>query len=67
MKNQDATTIDRRDFFRKITLGAGVAGAAAAGLAASKTKAAEPAQDPAKGAGYRETEHVKKFYDLARF
>jgi hypothetical protein len=67
MKSKDATTIDRRDFFRKITLGAGVAGAAAAGLAASKTNAAQPTRDSAKGAGYQETEHVKKFYDLARF
>jgi len=67
MKSKDATTIDRRDFFRKITLGAGVAGAAAVGLAASQTKAAEPTRDRTKGAGYRETEHVKRFYDLARF
>jgi len=67
MKSKEAISIDRRDFFRKMTLGAGVAGAAAAGLAASQTRAAEPARDSAQGAGYRETAHVKKFYDLARF
>ena len=39
----------------------------AVGLAADKTKAAEPAARTANSAGYRETEHVKKFYELSRF
>ena len=66
MSKKETTAIDRRDFFRKASLGAGVAGAAAAGLSASKVGAAEPDAGASKGAGYRETAHVKKFYELSR-
>ncbi len=66
MIKRETTAIDRRDFFRKASLGVGVAGAAAAGLSASKVKAAEPVPGASNGAGYRETAHVKKFYELAR-
>jgi hypothetical protein len=66
MTKSEAVSIDRRDFLRKAGLGAGAAGAAAAGLAASRAKAAEPGATSPKSAGYRETDHVKKFYELAR-
>ena len=66
MSKRKTTAIDRRDFFRKASLGVGVAGAAAAGLSASTVKAAEPVAGASNGAGYRETAHVKKFYELAR-
>ena len=66
MSKRETTAIDRRDFFRKASLGAGVAGAAAAGLSASKVEAAEPVACASNSAGYRETAHVKKFYELAR-
>ena len=66
MNKRETTAIDRRGFFRKASLGVGVAGAVAAGLSASKAEAAEPVVDAPKGAGYRETAHVKKFYELAR-
>ena len=64
MSKKKTASIDRRDFFRKVGLGAG---AAAVGVAASTAQAATPEKDPAKGAGYRETEHVKTYYELARF
>jgi hypothetical protein len=67
MGKKETAAINRRDFFRKASLGVGVAGAAAAGLSASNAKAAEPDADASKGAGYRETAHVKKFYELSRF
>ena len=66
MSKKETTAIDRRDFFRKASLGAGVAGAAAVGLSASKVEAAEPSAGASNSAGYRETAHVKKFYELAR-
>ena len=66
MSKRETTAIDRRDFFRKASLGVGVAGAAAAGLSASKVKAAESVAGASNGAGYRESAHVKKFYELAR-
>ncbi len=67
MSKKETAAVNRRDFFRKASLGVGAAGAAVAGLSASKAKAAEPAKGASTGAGYRETAHVKKFYELARF
>jgi len=66
MSKRKTSAIDRRDFFRKASLGVGVAGAAAAGLSASKVEAAESGAGASKGAGYQETAHVKKYYELAR-
>ncbi|MEJ1995596.1 MAG: formate dehydrogenase [Limibacillus sp.] len=66
MSKEKATEMGRRDFFRKATLGAGVAGVAAAGLAKGAA-AGEPVKQQASGSGYRETDHVKKYYELARF
>ena len=54
--------IGRRDFFTKA--GAGAVGAAAAGLVATQSAAAAKPEEGA--AGYRETAHVKKYYELAR-
>jgi hypothetical protein len=66
MSTKDSATVGRRDFFRKAGLGAGAVGAAAVGISTAGAKAAEPAKSP-NAAGYRETEHVKKFYELSRF
>jgi len=53
----------RRNFLKLAGLGT-IAGAAAV-VGTKSVQAAEPA---AKGdSGYRETEHVKKFYETARF
>jgi len=61
MSQKEKAPVNRRDFFRKVGLGAG---AAAVGLSTSEARAAAPAEAPAKG--YRETDHVKKYYELAR-
>jgi hypothetical protein len=66
MNKRETSAIDRRDFFRKASLGVGVAGVAAAGLSTSKAEAAEPGAGASTGAGYQETAHVKKFYELSR-
>jgi hypothetical protein len=60
-----AKQIARRAFFRTATVGATAAGVAALGLAAPKA-AAKPGTEGSV-AGYRETDHVKKVYALARF
>ncbi len=65
-EKKEVRLVDRRNVFRKVGLGAGALGVAAVGLSASKAKA-ESAKSPSKGAGYRETDHVKKYYELARF
>lgn len=57
------TGVGRRAFIRKTGLGAGVLGAAAVSIA----KPAAAAADQAKPGAYRETEHVKTYYKLAKF
>lgn len=63
--DKDAKVAARRQFLKLASLGA-VAGtvAAAAGDGRNEAAAAEPEQ---RAKGYRETAHVKKVYELARF
>ena len=65
-KKKEEIAVGRRDFFRKAGLGAGAAGAAAVGLA-SGTAQAKTADASERKSGYRESEHVKTYYKLARF
>lgn len=59
----EASVAERREFLKLATLGTVLGGAAIA--AGGKAQAASPAE--AKGHGYRETDHVKRYYELARF
>ena len=54
---------DRRDFLKLASLGTLAGGAALATGSAAQAAVAE--EDT--GSGYRETEHVRKFYELAKF
>ena len=47
-------------------LGAGAAAGVAVAAVSGKAEAAEPVKSPS-AAGYRETDHVKKYYELAKF
>lgn len=67
MKDKKLKASRRRDFLKLAGLGAGAAGAAAVGLAGPKSEAAAGPADARAAAGYRESEHVKKYYALARF
>lgn len=67
MKDKEAKSKARRDFFRKAGLGAGALGAAAVGLGGRQAEAATEGSDGKPRKGYRETAHVKKYYELARF
>ena len=62
MRKKEEINAARRDFFKKAGLGAG---AAAVSMTAAKAGAVEA--PPTNGNGYRETDHVRKFYQLARF
>ena len=64
-RDEEKKPAGRRDFLKLASLGA-IAGtvAAATGGKPEEAEAAEPAQG---AKGYRETAHVKKFYELARF
>ena len=55
----------RRGFLRKAGLASGAAAAAVATPALAQP-AAEPASQPETQRGYRETEHVRAYYDKAR-
>jgi len=62
---KDKSTLARRDLFRAAGMGVGALGAVAVGVAAG----AEPAEAAATATsqGYRETDHVRKVYELSRF
>ena len=64
MKPEQAAKPGRRDFLRFASVGA-VAGTVAAATGATVRDAAAATEEPTKG--YRETDHVKKVYELARF
>ncbi|HLS69270.1 MAG TPA: formate dehydrogenase [Kiloniellales bacterium] len=63
MKDKEVASAARREFFRKAGLGVGALGAAAVTLGAGDE--AEAAVE--KPNGYQESEHVKRYYELARF
>lgn len=67
MSKKDVKSKARRNFFRKAGLGVGALGAAAVGIRSGGADAAKEASPKGVRAGYRETAHVKKYYDLARF
>ena len=64
-KERKATSPARRVFLKTAGLGAG---AAAAGVVGAAALDAQPAAAEASkgGDGYRETAHVKRFYELAK-
>jgi hypothetical protein len=63
-KEQEASVAKRREFLKLAGLGSVGAVAAAASASAPVEAAVEP---DARGGGYRETAHVRKAYELARF
>jgi hypothetical protein len=63
--DQDGKAAPRRQFLKLASLGA-VAGTVAAAVGEGSKDAAAAAPEPA-GQGYRETAHVKRVYELARF
>jgi len=63
-KEQEASAAKRREFLKLAGLGSVTAVASAAGVSAPAEATDEPG---ARGGGYRETAHVRKAYELARF
>ena len=59
------TKKSRRDFLKAAGIAGGAAGVAAVALTSKSVTAAVP--ESGKSSGYRETDHVKKYYELARF
>ena len=66
MKKLNPDKVQRRSFLK----GAAVAGAAVGtGAVSTQTLANAAAEqtEPAKNSGYRETDHIRAYYKLARF
>jgi hypothetical protein len=64
-ERQEAQAVSRRGFIRLAAQGTGAAGAGAVGLAAASVAQADEA--PARrNSGYRESDHVRAYYELAR-
>ena len=68
MKQTDKTaaTADRRAFLKLAGAGAVTGGAALVGASGWSAEAAAPTTAGGQDTLYRETEHVKRYYELAR-
>ncbi len=65
-KQNTNPSLARRDLFRVAGLGVGALGAVAAGVTVTGgTAEAAPAETVSTG--YRETDHVRRVYELSRF
>ncbi len=67
MKDEQKNTVGRRDFLRKVGIGAVGAGAAVAAPLATPAKADSENNDEKRKARYQETDHVKTYYRVNRY
>ena len=65
MDTSNKKTLPRREFLKAAGITGAAAGVAAVTLSGTQAKAA--VSETSGHAGYKETEHVKTYYDLARF
>ncbi|MEP2943487.1 MAG: twin-arginine translocation signal domain-containing protein [Hyphomicrobiales bacterium] len=63
MAHKEEMTSDRRSFLKMASVGTLVGGAAAV----TGTTAQASEEPKIHGSGYRESDHVKKVYELSRF
>ncbi|WP_281628690.1 transcriptional initiation protein Tat [Vibrio sp. St2] len=62
MKDNKDVNTSRRDLLKGLTTAA-VAGAVVAGTTAAAAEAVQPEKETAKSKGYRETQHIRDYYD----
>jgi hypothetical protein len=67
MRQKKSKTIPRRNLLRVAGLSAGATGVTAAALSGGPAKATEPSEAGSGKTNYRETEHIRKFYDSTRY
>jgi nitrous oxide reductase len=65
MMKKAEKSLPRRDFLKAAGIAGGAAGVAVVALTTKSAVAAVP--ETGSDSGYRETEHIKKYYELARF
>lgn len=63
--SEQGKRLGRREFLKKAAVSGGAAGVAAVTL--SKGSAEAAVVSDSQKSGYRETEHVKTYYELAKF
>ncbi len=67
MKDEQKTTVGRRDFLRKVGIGAVGTGAAVAAPLMGTALADTETNDEKRKARYKETDHVKTYYRVNRY
>jgi hypothetical protein len=67
MKNEKKATVDRRDFLRKVGVGAVGAGATLASPLIAPAQADSENDDEKRKVRYKETDHVKAYYRVNRY
>jgi hypothetical protein len=67
MKNEKKATVGRRDFLRKVGVGAVGAGATLATPLNAPARADSENNDEKRKARYQETDHVKAYYRVNRY
>ncbi|MCP4615616.1 MAG: twin-arginine translocation signal domain-containing protein [Bradyrhizobium sp.] len=67
MKDEKKTTVGRRDFLRKVGIGAVGAGAAVAAPLVESARADSETNDEKRKPRYQETDHVKTYYRVNRY
>jgi hypothetical protein len=67
MKNEKNVTADRRDFLRKVGVGAVGAGATLATPLIAPAQADSETNDEKRKVRYKETDHVKAYYRVNRY
>jgi len=67
MKNEKKATVGRRDFLRKVGVGAVGAGATLASPLIAPAQADSENDDEKRKARYKETGHVKAYYRVNRY
>lgn len=67
MRDEKKTTVGRRDFLRKVGIGAVGAGAAVAAPLAGPALADTETNDEKRKTRYKETDHIKTYYRVNRY
>jgi hypothetical protein len=67
MKDKRKLTVGRRDFLRKVGIGAVGAGATLAAPLTAPAQADSENNDEKRKARYKETDHVKAYYRVNRY
>ncbi|WP_407147039.1 twin-arginine translocation signal domain-containing protein [Bradyrhizobium sp. ORS 86] len=67
MRDSKRTTVGRRDFLRKLSLGAAGAGATLATPLTTSAHADSESDDEKRKPRYKETDHVKAYYRVNRY